>query len=228
MSLHKLTAWDGYTYLTRHVAAADATDKGHTNLGDYYTQKGESPGVWVGSGLSGLDGVDAGQHVSAEQMKALFGECRHPNADEIGAAMIAAGHSPAAAERASALGHPFYIYDQAPPFRVEVAKRFVEHNASVGARWDAAIPADVRARIRTDVGRQMFTVALGRPPLDARELSGFIAKSSRQATTAVAGYDLTFSPVKSVSALWALSDPATAAVIERMHLAAVGDALRFI
>ena len=77
MSLHKLTAGDGYTYLTRQVAAADATDKGHTSLGDYYAQKGESPGVWVGSGLSGLDGVDAGEQVSAEQMKALFGEGRH-------------------------------------------------------------------------------------------------------------------------------------------------------
>jgi hypothetical protein len=28
MSLHKLTAWSGYDYLTRQVAALDATDKG--------------------------------------------------------------------------------------------------------------------------------------------------------------------------------------------------------
>jgi hypothetical protein len=39
---------------------------------------------------------------------------------------------------------------------------------------------------------------------------------------------LTFSPVKSVSALWAVADPTLAAVIERAHQAAVGDALRFI
>src|SRR5215213_7755936 len=44
----------------------------------------------------------------------------------------------------------------------------------------------------------------------------------------VAGYDLTFSPVKSVSALWAVADPAVAAVIERAHQAAVQDALTFI
>ena len=55
-----------------------------------------------------------------------------------------------------------------------------------------------------------------------------IAKHSRPRTQAVAGYDLTFSPVKSVSALWAVADPATAAAIERAHRAAVGDALRFI
>jgi conjugative relaxase-like TrwC/TraI family protein len=44
----------------------------------------------------------------------------------------------------------------------------------------------------------------------------------------VAGYDLTFSPVKSVSTLWAVADPAVAAVIERAHQAAVKDALAFI
>jgi conjugative relaxase-like TrwC/TraI family protein len=39
---------------------------------------------------------------------------------------------------------------------------------------------------------------------------------------------LTFSPVKSVSALWAAADPAVAAVIERAQQAAVKDALAFI
>jgi len=32
MSLHKLTAWSGYDYLTRQVAALDATDKGHATI----------------------------------------------------------------------------------------------------------------------------------------------------------------------------------------------------
>jgi len=39
---------------------------------------------------------------------------------------------------------------------------------------------------------------------------------------------LTFSPVKSVSTLWAVADPQVAAQIERAHQAAVGDALRFL
>ena len=29
MSIHKLTAGDGYSYLTRQVAVLDATDRGH-------------------------------------------------------------------------------------------------------------------------------------------------------------------------------------------------------
>jgi len=33
MSIHKLTAGSGYDYLTRQVAALDATEKGHTGLG---------------------------------------------------------------------------------------------------------------------------------------------------------------------------------------------------
>jgi len=64
--------------------------------------------------------------------------------------------------------------------------------------------------------------------MDARDLAGQIAKDSRPRTQKVAGYDLTFSPVKSVSTLWAVADPAVAAVIERAHQAAVKDALRFI
>ena len=55
---------------------------------------------------------------------------------------------------------------------------------------------------------------------------GSIAKLSRPRTDAVAGYDLTFSPVKSVSTLWAVADPPIAAAIERAHQAAVADALQ--
>jgi hypothetical protein len=39
MSLHKLTAGSGYDYLTRQVAALDATEKGHTGLASYYTER---------------------------------------------------------------------------------------------------------------------------------------------------------------------------------------------
>jgi TrwC relaxase len=55
MSIHKLTAGSGYDYLTRQVAALDATEKGHLGLASYYTERGEIPGVWMGSGLAGID-----------------------------------------------------------------------------------------------------------------------------------------------------------------------------
>jgi hypothetical protein len=81
MSVHKLTAGSGYDYLTRQVAALDATDKGRTGLASYYAERGESPGVWVGSGMEEIDGLDVGDPVTAEQMRALFGCGLHPLAE---------------------------------------------------------------------------------------------------------------------------------------------------
>jgi TrwC relaxase len=81
MSLHKLTAGSGHNYLTRQVAALDSTEKGHTGLASYYTEPGETPGVWIGSGLDGMDGLTAGDPVTSEQMRALFGCGLHPLAE---------------------------------------------------------------------------------------------------------------------------------------------------
>ena len=76
--------------------------------------------------------------------------------------------------------------------------------------------------------REFFRAEHGRDPIDAREIAATIAKESRPRIQTVAGYDLTFSPVKSVSTLWAVADPAVPAVIEQAHQAAVNDALAFI
>lgn len=62
MGIHKLTAGDGYLYLVRQVAASDATAKGRTTLSDYYSSKGESPGVWTGRGLAALGAPARGFH----------------------------------------------------------------------------------------------------------------------------------------------------------------------
>jgi conjugative relaxase-like TrwC/TraI family protein len=101
-------------------------------------------------------------------------------------------------------------------------------NTAAGLPAGAALPASDRARVRTEVAREFFLAEHGREPIDARELAGQIAKDSRPRTQTVAGYDLTFSPVKSVSTLWAVAEPPVAAVIERAHQAAVQNALTFI
>jgi DNA primase catalytic core len=236
MSLHKLTAGSGYDYLTRQVAAMDATDKGHTGLASYYTEKGETPGVWVGSGLEGIEGLDAGDVVTADHMQSLFGSGHHPLATQrtkeldLRIGRDEAGR-PTEADYKTAvrLGTPYKVYDNdISPFRIAVAKRFSEWNEAAGHPGDYPVPAAERARIRTEVGREFFRAEHGREPADARELAATIAKHSRPKTNAVAGYDLTFSPVKSVSVLWAISDPKTAAIIERAHQAAIKDALDFI
>jgi conjugative relaxase-like TrwC/TraI family protein len=229
MSVHKLTAGSGYDYLTRQVAALDATEKGHIGLASYYAERGESPGAWIGSGLDGIDGLTAGDPVTAEQMRALFGSGLHPLAELRQQQLAGPDLTQRDYQDAARLGAPFKIVDgDVSPFRFEVARRFGAINTAVGLPAGAPLPATDRARVRTEVAREFFLAAHGREPIDARELAGQIAKDSRSRTTTVAGYDLTFSPVKSVSTLWAVADPAVAAVIERAHQAAVKDALTFI
>ncbi len=41
MTLHKLSAGDGYTYLTRQVAAHDATERRQAGLSEYYAERAE-------------------------------------------------------------------------------------------------------------------------------------------------------------------------------------------
>jgi len=236
MSLHKLTAGSGYDYLTRQVAAMDATDKGHTGLASYYTEKGETPGVWVGSGMEGIEGLDAGDVVTADHMQSLFGSGHHPLATQRTQELdLRIGREQAARptegdyKTAVRLGTPYKVYDNdISPFRIEVAKRIAALNEAAGLPGDWPVPAADRAKVRTEVAAEFFRAEHGREPVDARELAATIAKHSRPKTNAVAGYDLTFSPVKSVSVLWAIADPKTAAVIERAHQAAIKDALDFI
>ncbi len=77
MSMHKLTAGDGYAYLTRHVAAGDAGLGAGESLTRYFGQTGNPPGRWYGAGLAGL-GVDtpsrvaAGDRVTEPAMAAVF------------------------------------------------------------------------------------------------------------------------------------------------------------
>ena len=229
MSLHKLTAGSGYDYLTRQVAALDATEKGHTGLASYYTERGETPGVWIGSGIDGIDGLTAGDPVTAEQMRALFGCGLHPLAELRQQQLEGPDLTRRDFQNVAWLGAPFKIVDgEVSPFRLEVARRFAAIQTAAGLPAGAPLPAADRARVRTEVARKFFLAEHGREPIDARELAGQIAKDSRPQTQTVAGYDLTFSPVKSVSTLWAVADPAVAAVIEQAHQAAIKDALAFI
>jgi len=243
MSLHKLTAGDGYLYLVRQVAAADSTERGRSSLADYYSAKGESPGRWMGRGLAALADtgareisdaerqqmwtVEEGSTVTETQMKALFGLGLHPNADKI-SEHLSDRLSVQPSIAATQLGRQFAVRDESSAFVRRAAKAFREHNTESGALANATIDPDVRAGIRTRVATEMFGEQFGRDPADERELSGFIARATRARTTAVAGYDLTFSPVKSISALWAIAPPDIAEQIEAAHEAAVADVLEWL
>lgn len=234
-TLHKVLAGNGYLYYLRQVAADDSIDRGPGTLADYYSSRGESPGQWDGSGLSAL-GLNGGDLVTEAQMKSLFGEGRHPNADTIETAVIdreiTAGAKPKdalrAADKATRLGRPFRVYKGGNEFRERCAFAFAEHNAAHRLPRSAAIHDDARASIRSRVASAMFTEMIGRAPLDARELSGWVARNSRPHSAAVAGFDITFSPVKSVSALWAIAPKAVSDKMSAAHNKAIDDAVNWM
>ena len=150
MTLHKLSAGSGYEYLTRQVAALDSTEKGATPLADYYSAKGESPGHWVGSGLVGIDGLEAGDVVTADQMKHLFGTGSHPLTGE-------------------QLGAAFKVYDNSgvDGFNAEVAQRVrVDKLNHRGRLHHRKPPYDVLARVRSEIARERFVAEHGREPAD--------------------------------------------------------------
>ena len=227
MSLHKLWAGSGYEYLTRQVARQDATHPGRGPLASYYTERGETPGLWVGSGLAGVEGLKAGDVVTAEQMRSLFGQGMHPLADTRIEAARAAGTSATAAVKECLLGSPFRPRSTANgSFEAEVAQRLATRSTPAPAT--AAESQALRAEVVSEVAAGWFERQHGRAPADPRELSAAVARWSAGPAQPVAGFDLTFSPVKSVSALWAVAPPPVAAEIERCHRAAVEDALRFV
>src|SRR5829696_8999029 len=218
MSLHKLSAGRGYDYLIRQVAALDATHRGRTDLASYYEGRGETPGRWIGRGLAGIDGLEVGDVVTGDQMRLLLAEGRHPLA---GATRGGAGG------RALSLGLPYRQGGREQPFLTALRDRFAAHNITLALTAHAAVAAETRARIRSELAAEWFQQEHGRAPRDQLELVSALARWSRPVPTAVGGYDLTFSPVKSVSALWSIADPAVAAMVEQAHHGAVAAALRF-
>jgi len=167
MSLHKLMAGDGDTYLTRQVAAQDATHRGYDGLGEYYSQRGESPGRWLGRGADGLSEFPADRRVTEAQMVALFGQGRHPDAEAIGVHLIAAGHGVPVALAATRLGSPYRVAAGPGEFRLELGRQFEADNAAAGLPRDWPIPENERAAIRTALGRELFALQV-RPAAGGR------------------------------------------------------------
>jgi conjugative relaxase-like TrwC/TraI family protein len=126
MTLHKLHAGDGYTYLTRQVAAGDERRSAGQELADYYTATGNPPGRWMGAGA---DHLATQGRVTEAQMRALFGRGMHPDAKQIIAFEVAAGRTRQEAEKAAKLGRSFPSYTTLPPRSERIATRIHDfHN----------------------------------------------------------------------------------------------------
>ncbi|GAB2615036.1 MobF family relaxase [Kribbella endophytica] len=179
LSVHRLSAGDGYKYLIKHIASADVDRRMATPLTAYYVADGYPPGRWAGRGLGGLGKgeIKAGDEVTDEQMAALFGRAQDP-------------------VDGKQLGRPFRVY------------RSLEDR--------------IRARIAdlpTDLSEQDHSAAI----TEVRRTEARV-----RARQAVAGFDLTFSPVKSVSVLWATADVGVKEQVTAAHYDAVNDVLDLI
>src|SRR5680860_197485 len=129
MTLHKLHAGDGYTYLTRQVAAGDEGRSPGQQLTDYYTASGNPPGRWMGAGANDL-AVEG--RVREDQMRALFGRGMHPDADQLVALELAAGRTQKDAEKVAKLGRAFPSYSHLEPRTDRVAARVEEFERENG------------------------------------------------------------------------------------------------
>jgi len=143
MTLHKLHAGDGYTYLTRQVAAGDEGRSPGQQLVDYYTASGNPPGRWVGSGASDL-GVTG--RVREDQMRSLFGHGLHPDAEQIVALEVAARASAEDARQATRLGRSFSVYTPLPPRAERVAARLAAFEAERGHPPSPVVRSKIEAQ----------------------------------------------------------------------------------
>ena len=83
--------------------------------------------------MAGIDGLNAGDPVTAEQMKALFGLGLHPLAAERQASLEGPDLTDADYQAVTRLGAPFKVFaNDISPFQVDVARRFaaVERRAA--------------------------------------------------------------------------------------------------
>lgn len=192
MTIHKLSAGDGYRYYTSETVTGDVRRSAGSDLGDYYTAEGNPPGVWVGGGIAEL-GVSG--TVSEPQMEALYGEGLHPNADQIIKEAVDEGLTPAEATRQARLGRRFYRYDQtAGP----LAARIQDEIEALEARKGTAATADERKKVRAKAGAIAFRADFGRSPKDAEELARYISANTASKQQAVAGYDLVLRPPEEI------------------------------
>ncbi|MDG4756221.1 MobF family relaxase [Micromonospora sp. WMMD718] len=213
MTLHPLHGGDGYTYLTREVATADVRRSRGQEITDYYHADGNPPGTWAGRALPelGISGT-----VAEAQMRALFGEGLHPNADAMIEQLIDEGLSAKEAEQRVRLGRRPMRYEPVDTYQERVKQRYEAHQRMTGR----APTAGERTRLSRAMGAKMFAEQHGRRPRDAAELTKYIAQVAKPSPQAVTGFDLVFTPPKSVETLWALGDEATRRVVEQAHSSA--------
>ncbi|MEV6404142.1 MobF family relaxase [Streptomyces bobili] len=223
MTIHKLTAGDGYRYYLREIATGDERRQPGVPLEQYQAARGVPEGVWMGAGAAelGLEGT-----VSEPQMKALFGEGLHPNADSLIADAIAAGASTRDALEMAKLGRRFYRYDQdCGPMTARIREAVAQQEDELGR----PLSDEERAAVRLQVGAEVFLEDFARAPADEKELERFIRARTGGGQQAVAGLEFNFEAPEWMSKVaFGLGDEEACEIVVRAHDQAVRETLAWI
>lgn len=198
----------------RSVVSNDA-DHSAPSLSKYYQAKGTPLGRWLGSGLAGFNSekITTGAVIDGEQMAALYGEGLHPETNQ----MMWDGKTIAQCQ----IGRAFPTYTGGDKVLEAVRNAEAEFKQTT-----KKIPtSERRSEIALRVGRPLFVEENGTEPVNDREVLRWINAKKDSVKQPVAGFDFTFSPAKSISAVWALADEATAKRIEDLHHKAVAETL---
>ncbi|MFF7365405.1 MobF family relaxase [Streptomyces sp. NPDC008125] len=105
LSVAKVQRRNAWRYYVRGVAFGDGRRPVGQSLKDAQKLAGLPPGRWWGRGLAGLGLTEDGE-VSERQMKLVFGQLRHPDADRIERELLDDGADPETARLATVLGQP--------------------------------------------------------------------------------------------------------------------------
>lgn len=156
-------------------------------------------------------------------MLALFGEGLRPDANAFIADRVAAGMSFEKARAQARLGRRFATYGNEIPLAKYAAAAYTRFEREHHRR-----PSVVeRRRLKEDIARTLLVGLWPDEVITAEAVKKYIADELGRARHAVAGFDLVFSPVKSVSLLWALGGHDVRAAVEEIHEAAWRRALAY-
>lgn len=218
MTIHRISAGDGYEYYTKEVASADVRRKRDQQLGDYYLKSGAPAGVWEGTAITKHFGISG--TVTEQQMRDLFGQGKRPDAQAIRDAKHGVVN-----ERDLILGRAYATY---PAFREQFRTRVAEQVRLFTQANDRKPVGKELSDIRFGVARTMYVEDRRRQPLSDAEVGRFLNAQLDKQTGSVAGFDLTFSAPKSVSVLWALGDEHVRELVEDAHTQAIRDTITWL
>ncbi|NCL75747.1 MobF family relaxase [Rhodococcus sp. YH1] len=225
MTVHKLNAGDGYVYLTKHVAKGDATESRKSDAVDYYVTKGTPPGIWCGK-LAEKVGVEIGTEVTESAMRSVFGAARTPTAFDTRPGRDAPLEDRLDWSESTALGRAFSWFQKSQEYVNDVEELCSAYKAQHGEYPDTQTKKDIQfATARKHLERVNGERA---DLLSDDEIWTFVVDQYGKARSPVAGYDLVFTPAKSISLLWGLGDERVKAAVEQAHAQAVTETLEWI